>query len=92
MANKITYGFLHKKYIENMILSPTLYKIVDDEYSPYDDGKIGYSMNLLSTKIQWCVEGKRLSKCLPRKKKKRLERLFNKRYNKLLNLIENMEE
>ena len=90
---KVTYGELLKNYITSYETTGKLYKMDENrEFVLDSDTKHGHKMNLISFKLYWLLEGRTISRQLPRKKKKRLERLFILKYNKLRKLIDLMED
>lgn len=77
---KNTYGEMLQKYVLDMKFSDAItdYRTREKTFL----GAKGYAANKMSYMLYWLFEGRHVSKCLPRKKKKKLLHHFNRAMKK----------
>ena len=90
---KTTYGQLLQYYVTQYKSTEKLVKLSDEDEDKYIyAGKTGHFFNLMSFMLEWQIVGIRQSRVLPRKKKKRLARLYKMKYDKINKQIDLMED
>lgn len=89
MSYKVKYGDI-LNYIASYEMCGELYDL--EGCVKHGPTKGGYTANLIGFKIDWLLCESKNLKYMPRKKKKKLVRLFTIKYNNLRKLIHSMEE